>query len=96
VLICDPLLLSWDVSRSVYEDGLDHIVEVPPYAVMIKFIGHYETYVDMFFHYVTLLDFVLKGNPLLFAFTLVLCDGDLVLCDGDFIYGIRVLYVIRV
>jgi hypothetical protein len=74
MLICDLLLLSWDVSRSVYEDGLDHIVDVPPYAVMIKFIGHYETHVDMFCLYVTPLDFVLKGNPLLFAFTLVLCD----------------------
>ena len=52
--------------------------------MMIKFIGHYETHVDMFFHYVTPFDFVLKGNPLLFVFTLVLCDG-------DFIYGIRVL-----
>jgi hypothetical protein len=89
--MCDPLLLSWDVSRSDYEEGPDHIVDVPPYAVMIKLIGHYETHVDMFCHYVTPLDFVLKGNPLLFAFTLVLCDGDLVLCDGDFIYVIRVL-----
>jgi hypothetical protein len=68
VLICDPLLLSWDVSRSVYEDGLDHIVDVPPYAVMIKFIGHYETHVDMFCHYVTPLDFVLKGNPFVVCF----------------------------
>jgi hypothetical protein len=34
-------------------------VDVPSYAVMIKFIGHYETHVDMFFHYVTPLDFVL-------------------------------------
>jgi hypothetical protein len=56
---------------------------------MIKFIGHYETHVDMFCHDVTPLDFVLKGNPLLFSFTLVLCDG-------DFIYGIMVLYMIRV
>jgi hypothetical protein len=37
--------------RSAYEDGHDHIVDVPPYVVMIKFIGHYETHVDMFFHY---------------------------------------------
>jgi hypothetical protein len=36
--------------RRVYEDGHDHIVDVPPYAVMIKFIGHYETHVDMFCH----------------------------------------------
>jgi hypothetical protein len=86
VLICDPLLLSWDVSRSVYEDGLDHIVDVPPYAVMIKFMGHYETHVDMFFHYVTPLDCVLKGKPFLFAFTLVLCDE-------DFIYEIRVSFM---
>jgi hypothetical protein len=28
--------------RSAYEDGHDHIVDVPPYAVMIKFIGHCE------------------------------------------------------
>jgi hypothetical protein len=84
-LKCDPLPLFWDVSRSVYEDGPDHIVDVPPYAVMIKIIGHYETHVDLFAHYVTPLVFVLKGNPLLFAFTLVLCDGDLVLCDVDFI-----------
>jgi hypothetical protein len=84
--MCDPLSLSWDVSRSVYEDGLDHIVDVPPYSVMITFIGHYETHVDMFFHYVTPLDFVLKGNHLLFAFTLVLCDG-------DFIYEIKVLFM---
>jgi hypothetical protein len=91
--MCDPLPLSWDVSRSVYEDGPDHIVDVPPYAMMIKFIGLYETHVDMFCHYVTPLDFVLKGNPLLFSFTLVLCDGDFVLCDGDFIYGIRVLFM---
>ena len=62
--MCDHVFLSWDVSRSVYEDGLDHIVEVPPYAVMIKFIGHYETHVDMFCHYVTPLDFALKDNPL--------------------------------
>jgi hypothetical protein len=54
--------------RSAYEDGHDHIVDVPPYAVMIKFIGHYETHVDMFCHYGTPLDFVLKGNPLLFCF----------------------------
>jgi hypothetical protein len=74
VLISDSLLLSCDVSRSVYEDGLDHIVDVPPYTMIIKFIGYYETHVDMFCLYVTLLDFVLKGNPLLFAFTLVLCD----------------------
>jgi hypothetical protein len=39
--------------RSAYEDGHDHIVDVPPYAVMIKFIGHYETHVDMFCHYGT-------------------------------------------
>jgi hypothetical protein len=37
--------------RSAYEDGHDHIVDVPPYVVMIKFIGHYETHVDMFCHY---------------------------------------------
>jgi hypothetical protein len=91
--MCDPLLLSWDVSRSDYEEGPDHIVDVPPYAVMINLIGHYETHVDMFFHYVTPLDFVLKGNPLLFSFTLVLCDGDIVLCDEDFIYVIRVLFM---
>jgi hypothetical protein len=61
---------------------------------MIRFIGHYETHVDMFCHCVTSLDFVLKGNPpCCFAFTLVLCDGGLVLCDGDFIYGIRVLFM---
>jgi hypothetical protein len=52
--------------RSAYEDGHDHIVDVPPYAVMIKFIGHYATHVEMFCHYGTPLDFVLKGNPLLF------------------------------
>jgi hypothetical protein len=45
--------------------------------------------VDMFCHYVTPLDFVLKGNPLLFAFTLVLCDGDFIYVI--FIYVIRVL-----
>jgi len=54
--------------RSAYEDGHEHIVDVPSYAVMMKFIGHYETHVDMFCHYVTLLDFVLNGNPLLFYF----------------------------
>ena len=86
VLMCDPLPLSWDVSRSVYEDGPDHIVDVPPYAMMIKFIGHYETQVDMFCHYVSPLDFVLKGNPLLFCFPLVLCDR-------DFIIRIRVLFM---
>jgi hypothetical protein len=52
--------------RSAYEDGHDHIVDGPPYAVMINFIGHYETHVDMFFHYGPPLDFVLKGTPLLF------------------------------
>jgi len=57
VLMCDPLPLSWDVSRSVYEDGSGYIVDVPSYAVMIKFIGHYETHVDMFFHYVPPLSF---------------------------------------
>ena len=31
--------------RSAYEDGHDHIVDVPSYAVMMKFIGHYETHV---------------------------------------------------
>jgi hypothetical protein len=51
--MCDPLLLSWDVSRSVYEYGPNHIVDLPPYVVMIKFIGLYETHVDMFFLYVT-------------------------------------------
>ena len=66
--------------RSAYEDGYDHIVDVPSSAVMIKFIGHYETHVDMFFHYVTPLDFVLKGNPLLFCFPLVLCDWGFTLC----------------
>jgi hypothetical protein len=76
--------------RSAYEDGHHHIVDVPSYAVMIKFIGHYETQVDMSFHYVTPLDFVLMVTPCCFAFTLVLCDG-------DFIYGIRVfIYVIGV
>jgi hypothetical protein len=55
--------------RSVYEDGHDHIVDVPPYAVMIKFIGHYETHVDMFCHYGTPLDFILTGTPLLFCFS---------------------------
>jgi hypothetical protein len=54
--------------RSAYEDGHDHIVDVPSYAVMIKFIGHYETHVDMFFHYGPPLDFVLTGTPLLFCF----------------------------
>jgi hypothetical protein len=39
------------IPGSAYEDGHDHIVDVPSYAVMIKFIGHYETHVDMFFHY---------------------------------------------
>jgi hypothetical protein len=90
--MCDHLPLSWDVSRSVYEDEPDHIVDVPSYAVMIMFIGLYETHADMFFHYVTPLEFVLKGNPL-FGFTHVLCDGDIVLCDRDFIYGIRVLFM---
>jgi hypothetical protein len=56
------------IPRTAYEDGHDHTVDVPPYALMIKFIGHYETYVDMFFHYRTALDFVLKSNPLLFCF----------------------------
>ena len=51
--MCDLVLISWDVSRTAYEDGTDHIVDVPPYAVMIKFIGQYETHVDMFFHYGT-------------------------------------------
>jgi hypothetical protein len=37
--------------RSAYGDGHDHIVDVPSYAVTIKFIGHYGTHVDMFFHY---------------------------------------------
>jgi hypothetical protein len=55
--------------RSVYEDGHDLIVDVPPYAVMIKFIGHYEIHVDMFCHYGTPLDFILPGNPLLFLLT---------------------------
>jgi hypothetical protein len=54
--------------RSAYEDGHDHIVDVPSYAVMMKFIGHYETHVDMFFHYEPLLDFVLTSTPLLFCF----------------------------
>jgi hypothetical protein len=53
--------------RSTYEDGHDHIVDVPSYAVMIKFIGHYETHVDMFCHYGPPLDFVLTGTPLLFS-----------------------------
>jgi hypothetical protein len=52
--------------RSAYEDVHHHIVYGPPYAIMIKFIGHYETHVDMFFHYGAPLDFVLKGTPLLF------------------------------
>jgi hypothetical protein len=30
--------------RSAYEDGHDYIVDVPSYAVMIKFIGHYENH----------------------------------------------------
>jgi hypothetical protein len=54
VLMCDPLPLSWNVSRSVYEDGSSYIVDVPSYAVMIKFIGHYEIHVDMFCYHVTL------------------------------------------
>jgi hypothetical protein len=52
--------------RNVYEDGHDHIVYVPPYAVMINFIGHYETQVDMFCHYGTPLNFILTCTPLLF------------------------------
>jgi hypothetical protein len=36
--------------RSSHEDGHDHIMDVSPYAVMIKFINDYETYVDMFCH----------------------------------------------
>jgi hypothetical protein len=32
--------------RSAYEDGHDQIVDVPSYAVMIKFIGHYETHYE--------------------------------------------------
>jgi hypothetical protein len=63
---------------------MGHIVDVPPYAHDKVYVTM--THVDMFCHYVTPLDFVLKGNPLLFAFTLVLCDG-------DFIYGIRVLFM---
>jgi hypothetical protein len=51
--MCDPLPLSRDVSKSVYEDGSSHIVVVPSYTVMIKFIGHYEIHVDMFCHHVT-------------------------------------------
>jgi hypothetical protein len=39
--------------------------------VMIKFIGHYETHVDMFLHYVTPLEFFLKDNPFL---SLDLCE----------------------
>jgi hypothetical protein len=66
VLMCDPLPFSRDGPRSVYEDGHDHIVDVPSYAVMIKFIGHYETHVDMFWHYGPPFDFVLIGTPLLF------------------------------
>jgi hypothetical protein len=30
--------------------GMTTLCDVPSYAVMIKFIGHRETYVDMFFH----------------------------------------------
>jgi hypothetical protein len=52
--------------RSASEDGHDHIVDVPSYAMMIKFIGHYETHVNMFCHYGPPLDFVLTGTPLLF------------------------------
>jgi hypothetical protein len=37
--------------KSTCEDAHDHIVDIPSYAMMIKFIGHYETHVDMFFHY---------------------------------------------
>jgi hypothetical protein len=69
--MCDHLPLSQDGPlrpKSVYEDGHDHIVDVPPYALMIKFIGHYETHVDMFFHYGTTLDFILIVTPLLFCF----------------------------
>jgi hypothetical protein len=33
---------------------------------MLKFIGHYETHVDMFWHYGPPLNFLLKGTPLLF------------------------------
>jgi hypothetical protein len=54
--------------RSAYQDGHDHIVDVPSYAVMLKFIGHYETNVDMFCHYGPPLDFVLISTPLLFCF----------------------------
>jgi hypothetical protein len=36
--------------RSAYEDGHDHIADVHSYVVMIKFISHYETHVDMFCH----------------------------------------------
>jgi hypothetical protein len=43
--------------RSAYEDEHDHIVDVPSYAVMIKFIGHFETHVDKFCHYGPPLDF---------------------------------------
>jgi len=61
-------------SGSVYEDGHDHIVDVPSYAVMIKFIGHYETQVDMFCHYGPPLDFVLKRLLVVLLSLLVLCD----------------------
>jgi hypothetical protein len=48
--------------RSAYEDGHDHIVDVPSYAAMKKFIGHYETHVNMFCHYEPPLDFVLNKH----------------------------------
>ena len=60
--------------RSAYEDEHEHIVDGPPYVVMIKFIGHYETHVDMFFHYGSPLDFVLKGLFVVLLSLLVLCD----------------------
>ena len=67
--MCDPLPLSRDGPLDLgvpMKMEHDHIVDVPSYVVMIKFIGHYETHVDMFFHYGSPLDFVLKGIALLF------------------------------
>jgi hypothetical protein len=56
--------------RSAYEDRHEHIDDVPSYAVMIKFISHYETHVDMFCHYGRPLT-VLKGSPLIVFFSLL-------------------------
>ena len=63
---------------------------------MIKFIGHYETHVDMFFHYGPPIDFVLIGTPLLFCFPSSFMIGVLLYEIGVLIYVIGVLYVIRV